>query len=109
MDPWREIRPLNLPSMCRDAYTMAVVKINNDQKEAKYCYTISMKNSNIPRQSYQLKKQAWYVQEDKESEFKEVVLDPEDHKIKVLLGMDLDQDLEQDLTMFIKKVKSTFS
>lgn len=44
------------------------------------------------------------VLEAKENEFNEVLVDPEDSNIKVLLSVDLDQDL----TKFMKNRKSTF-
>ena len=68
-----------------------------------------MKNSTIPNQAYQLKKKARDVMVAKESKVKEVFLDLEDRNIKVLLGGDLDQDHEHDLTKFLKNRKSTIA
>lgn len=36
-------------------------------------------------------------------------MNPEDHHIKVLVGLVLDHDLEQDLTKFLQDRKSTLS
>lgn len=44
----------------------------------------------------------------KECDVKKVSLTPEDLHIKVLLCINLDHDLEQDLTKFLKDTKSTF-
>ena len=47
--------------------------------------------------------------ETKEDKFKEVILTPEDPDTKVLLGTDIDQDLEKNLVEFLKSKKSTFA
>lgn len=65
-----------------------VGKINSDQQEAKDWYTAFLKNLVAP----------------KDSEVKEVLLNPKVPDIKMLLGVDLDQDLEQHLTNLLKNI-----
>lgn len=49
------------------------------------------------------------VLDAKESEIKEALIDTEDPKIKVLLDVDLDRNLEHGLIKFLKSRKSTLS